>query len=310
MKTQNLVRKYGWEIMVYLSNLGVNLLADANLYFVDSGATNTLDSADGQHGNSFEYPFATIDYAIGQCTASQGDVVLVAPGHAETIGSATGCVLDIIGVSVIGVGQGTLRPTLSIGTATTATISITAANCRLSNLRIISSLANVAAGITIGASADGTIIENCDIRDGNAAALEMVIGISVAADADDIIIRNNTFSTVPAGGCANAIKWAGGCDRAQVYGNTAYGTYSAGCFLASTAPSQEIVIRDNIFANEGAVAIALHATCTGLLARNLLGGTTSMAAALTGTDTMWCWENYPTGAVNASGLILPAVDGD
>ena len=50
-----------------------------NVFWVDSGA--------GSNGNkgTFDRPWATIDYSIGKCTASNGDVVMVKPGHAETL---------------------------------------------------------------------------------------------------------------------------------------------------------------------------------------------------------------------------------
>ncbi len=306
MLASDLVSKYGWQIMPYLSNLGVNLLAESQVLFVDSGHAQTLDSDDGEHGHSFQRPFATIDYAIGQCTASQGDVILVAPGHTETIVGATGFVLDVIGVTIIGIGVGTLRPTLSLGTATAATLNVTAANCKLSNLRVISALANIAAGITIGASADGTIIEKCDIRDGNAAALEMVIGISVTADADDIVIRNNNFSTVPSGGCASAIKLVGGSDRCIIEGNTCYGTYSAAALDADQAASLECVIKNNTFANIGTVGCALHASTTGVLINNMIAGNGgTLDGGLTNTDLMYCLGNLEVDEDNVSGVAVP-----
>jgi len=298
MKTKDLIRKYGWEVMPYLSNLGVNLLADANLWFVDSGATNTLDADDGIHGHSFDVPLATANFAVSLCTASQGDIVLLAPGHAEDLedeGTTSGAetdelVIDKIGVSVIGVGQGTLRPTFTLATDIGATITMSAANCRLSNVIVKSNLANITAGITI--EADGCIVENCDIRDGNAANLEMVIGITVDANADDVIIKNNTFSTVPSGGCASAIFLAGGSDRCVIEGNRCYGTYSNSCLDADVAASVEHYIVGNIFANIGTVAAALHASSTGVVADNYFAGNGgTVAIALSGEDKMYCLPN-------------------
>jgi hypothetical protein len=73
-------------------------------------------------------------------------------------------------------------------------------------------------------------------------------------------------------------------------------------------------ITDGIYDVNGvtdAIAYAGKAETTGIFARNLWGAnTTSIAAAVTGTDAMYCWENYTTGALNASGIIDPAVDAD
>src|SRR3972149_2755330 len=83
------------------------------VFFVHSG-TGTNGAG---YGKNPDAPVATLDYAVGLCTADKGDVIFVMPGHAENIGSATACVLDVAGIKVIGCGYGTLRPTLSITTA-------------------------------------------------------------------------------------------------------------------------------------------------------------------------------------------------
>ena len=45
----------------------------------------------GSNGNPGTYvrPFSTVDYATGRCTASRGDIIMVMPGHAESIASAS-----------------------------------------------------------------------------------------------------------------------------------------------------------------------------------------------------------------------------
>src|SRR5688572_21464297 len=82
-----------------------------------------------------ENAYTTVDAAVSACTANNNDLVLVLPGHAETIIAASGIDLDIAGVTVMGLGQGTNRPTVTFGTATTASIDFSAANCTLKNIR-------------------------------------------------------------------------------------------------------------------------------------------------------------------------------
>ena len=97
-----------------------------SIFYVDSGHSAASDGAG--FGQNPDKPVATIDYAVGLCTASQGDVIFVMPGHAETISSATSLVADVAGVSIIGLGRGSLMPTLTFTTAATALLSVTAAN--------------------------------------------------------------------------------------------------------------------------------------------------------------------------------------
>src|SRR3990167_6673223 len=90
----------------------------------------------GAHGDSPKRPFSTIDYAIGQCTASRGDVIYVLPGHSETITAAAGIDVDVAGVSIVGLGAGRNRPEVIVD-ATSAVgvdIDIDAANCTIENI--------------------------------------------------------------------------------------------------------------------------------------------------------------------------------
>src|SRR5512138_1472506 len=76
------------------------------VFFVHSG-TGTDGAGYGKNPDS---PVATLDYAIGLCTASKGDVIYVLPGHAENLTTATSLTMDVAGVKVIGLGWGPLRP--------------------------------------------------------------------------------------------------------------------------------------------------------------------------------------------------------
>ncbi len=158
-----------------VSNPGVNLFGNVGMmsddifatqgrvFYVGStavpGGVAGVDAA-GAYGDSPSAPFATLDYAIGQCTASRGDVIVVLPGHAETV-SAT-ITMDIAGVRVIGLGVGRNRPTLT-PTGAIDCINVTAANCRIHNLRFVAA-ASVTAHINV-AAADLTVT-NCVIEQG------------------------------------------------------------------------------------------------------------------------------------------------
>ncbi len=317
MKFYDLIHKYGWDIMPIISNLGLDILASSNIYFVDSNATLASNVNDSEHGNSFDMPFATLNYAVSRCTDGGHDIILLAPGHAETIedaGTVSGtvtdeCTIDKTDLSIIGLGIGAQRPTFTLDTATDARLNITAGtiNVTIKNIRIVSSFADVATGIIT--VANGTTIEDCYFSDG-AVAEELVIGITVAAGVDNVTIKNCHFTTVPAGGCSSAIEFSGASDLCKIENNFVYGTYSAGALEWTTSAGVQNKIIDNIIVNVGALAIGLNASSTGVLARNMIGGTTSMAAALTGTDATVCLENYVTGDVDASGIILPAIDSE
>src|SRR4051812_7269513 len=79
-------------------------------FFVDS-VTGTDSVGAGQNPDT---PFATISFALTQCTASKGDIIYVMPGHAEAIAAAGTLACSVIGVSIIGLGNGSNRPSISL----------------------------------------------------------------------------------------------------------------------------------------------------------------------------------------------------
>lgn len=280
----------------------LNANAYSEVFLVHSGTGSDVP----HYGKSYDKPFATLDYAIGRCTASRGNTIYLLPGHAEAEATAASiATMDVAGVYVVGVGTGTLMPTFSLSDDE-ATFTMSAADCILSGVRIYSTVADVAVGVTMAATSDGSVVQNCVFRD-SADDEELLVGVSVAAAAVGNKILYNDFKTTASGGSANAILSAANTDL-QVIGNTAFGAYSTGAMLTSGVLTQA-TIKDNIFVNSAAIGIALNGTTsTGILARNLLGGTTSMAAALTGEDAMVVFENYVTGDVAASGVLDPGVD--
>lgn len=98
-----------------------------------------------------ETPFATIDYAIGKCTANNGDVIYVLPSHNETIVAATSLVLDVAGVAIIGLGIGNTRPILDFDN-TAGSIELDAADCRFSNIILRASVSAVVVAINVDAN--------------------------------------------------------------------------------------------------------------------------------------------------------------
>jgi len=279
-------------------------LVAGDTYYVNANASNP------GVGNGFESGFETTLEAITAATANNGDVIYVAPGHTEDVENATDFLCSKAGVSIIGLGVGSLIPTYTLKTATAATVAVTAANVRISGIKIISDLANVAAGITASAAADGLVVDNCILTDG-AAAKELVIGVSLAALCHNCQIVNNDFLTVDGGGCASAVKFVGASNNTKIVGNTVFGDFSAGCLDLATAASTQVIVTDNLLRNAdvtAAFSVDLNATSTGWVARNLCGTEGGAHGnAITAAD-MSVAENYASGDDGASGILEPGAD--
>lgn len=98
--------------------------------------------------------FATIDSAIGACTANAGDTIYVLPGHTEAV-TSTSIACDIAGVSVVGLSAGSLKPTLTFA-ATDSRINVTAANCTFKNLRLEAAVGQVVTAFLHATAAQNT----------------------------------------------------------------------------------------------------------------------------------------------------------
>lgn len=281
-----------------------------NIWFVDSGATNKSDTAG--YGQNPDAPFATLDYAIGNCTASNGDVIYLMPGHAENIASATGCVFDIAGVKVIGLGHGNLRPTLSV-TAAAGTISITAANVWIENVLVVGNFLNIVSTFTVAGTADGLTIKDVETRD-TSAVLGALIQFSLATGLTEVtfdgyVHRNGTTLTAPA---TNVIKAAGTYDRLTMVNCDIQCFTTAAAVELSTAAGKDCLFINNrlIQYETGAgLGYALHNSSTGFVDEFVGINLKNAVKAFTGTGVAvgpHCWYS---NAVNAyAGLFNYTID--
>lgn len=163
------------------------------ILFVDASNTAATDSA--SYGNNpKDRPLATIDYAIGLATASKGDVIFAMPGHTETL--AADIAVDKKGLSIIGLGMGNDKPTLTFDT-TTDEINVSVDSCLIKNFRLVSGVNNLANFIDV--AAHFCTIEDCDFVTSN--TFEAYAGINLTTTYDHLTIKNCTATqpTDPAG---------------------------------------------------------------------------------------------------------------
>ncbi len=298
---------------------GNDRMGNGNTFFVDS--TSGSNSAGGQWGQNWDFPYATVNYAMSKCTTGANDVILVAAAHAETItasstasGVATGqfCI-DKGDVSIIGMGRGTKRPTFTFTTAAGAGVHIvgTSPNVILSNLLFISAFTNgLTTTITVPANAYGFTLENCEFRE-TANTQEMLIMVSIAAACEDVTIRGNRFIGVAGGTDSEAILLVGAAPRFKMYDNVFDGDWSASCLTGSAATCLNIEIRDNLLDNLDPTTgkcIVVAAGTTGVIFNNIMHAGLNATSPLTQTACL-CAQNYYTNAEGASaGILTPAID--
>lgn len=131
-----------------LPGIGSDILC-GNVYWVGANAgLSWVAGVDSPECGVKERPFASLDYAIGQCTANNGDTIYLLPGHTSTISAAGSVTCDVAGINIIGLGTGSLRPTFT-WSATASTWLVTAANVLIKNIICKVSIDSVVIGFDI-----------------------------------------------------------------------------------------------------------------------------------------------------------------
>lgn len=284
-----------------------------NIFFVDSGATAASDAAG--YGLNPDAPFATLDYAIGSCTASNGDVIYVMPGHAETYTATNGWDADVAGIKIIGLGWGSNRPTFTFDD-TDAQVNIGANNVTIENLRFVPSASAVVAGVQVEGKTD-FVARNCEWYWGGTTGDDFVIGLELEAGSHRARIENCVFMAEPAvAGTAEHISCTGASNNVVIKGCEFMGDCSTACVIG-TAASAHFLFLDNVVHNEnaGETYLEVHAATTGVIAntRGLAGGAT-IAANAVGAAMAFC-ENFVVNTAGTYAIIggaggVPAVDAD
>ena len=320
-----------------VNNAGVNLFAGAPLlvypaatgrvFYVGSvavpGGVAGTDNA-GAAGDTPKYPFATLAYASSQCTAGRGDVVYVLPGHTESIISATAFTASVSGVKFIGLGEGSLRPTITFTTANTARINITANDVSFENMIFVGNFLSIATCFRISGASNCKISGNV-FRDTSAILnfLSIVTTI-VSTTTDGLTITGNTVyqdgttSGGPVVVIANTISNLTITDN-YAFMSVAQNNVARLLAHAALVVTHGIVARNKILtansdtATGGALITTSATTGSGIMHDNYVASEDTTAAIMvTATAVQWkSFANLHIGdATQLSGFLLPAIGSD
>ena len=242
-------------------------LGFGNVFFVSSTQTGASDSAG--RGLTPETALATIDYAVGRCTASQGDVIVVLPGHAETLATTATIAADVAGVSIIGFGNRGQQPAINI-TGTAAGIVVTSAGTHIENILVTGGVDAIVAAI--GVQAADCTLRNVELRD---VTGQMTLGVLTTAAANRLTIDGFVYNGATAAGGAAAIRVVGG-DGTVIRNFRIFGNFSVAAIENVTTAATNLTIGgtehnyiQNGLDNAAVVAVTLVATTTGFVGPNI-----------------------------------------
>ena len=283
-----------------------------------TGKTYWVDHSHADANNepgrgTFSAPFDTIDYAIGVTTASAGDVILVMPGHTETISADAAIALDVISTSIVGLGHGSNRAKVTFNN-TAATIEVTVAGCRIQNLRFETGIAAVATFINLASGSTGCAILGNQFIAGDPGYYPVRCITFAVATIRDVEISRNRFCFTETSGTdsTDGIYAPGGggiTDRLVVADNYIAGSFTASAIDVASTSYDSLIVRNQVYNSYNSVAagaIKTSGTVTGsVVADNR--GYNKHATALTGTGADANCENYFTDDLTVSGILDPAI---
>lgn len=276
-----------------------------DVFFVDSTHANKSNSVGSGRGP--DAPFATLDYAIGQCASGDGDVIYVMPGHAENITAADSINCDIAGVTIIGLGRGNNMPTFS-ATAAAGGVTIAAANVAICNVRLLSNFTGGATqAITVAAAGVGCSLVGIELRE-TVNTKEWLVGIGVATGVTDLLISKCSIVDLLGGSMTNAILFAGTSSDCVIEDCYIFVDSSDDVIDHLTAASVNLVVRRCVVVNAdtGAAGYCLRYKSDGTgiahdnrFAYNKVDAEVSVGAAA------WWFQNYASNTIAESGLLDP-----
>lgn len=286
-----------------VSQLGAgSLFTTGNVIYVSSSA-----GSNDNIGNSPTLPKASLAGAQSAATASKGDVVVVMPGHAETLTAAV--TLSKAGVSYIGAGSGLLRPTITVNGAVDG-LNVTGANIVIDNFVFpFGGTDDATSDINIAAA--GVTVRNT-YHIGSTTSINKTDIITVTAAGHDFTIDNTRmYNTVV--DCVSAISIEGAAARGTITNNVIQGQFSTGA-LMDEATATLLTIRGNILKNtKAATAVVTFTTgnSTGVMSFNHISGRhTTIASNVVAGTGMDFFENRVVEEAALNGAIIPAADTD
>ena len=306
--TGNPDKDNAWAWMKHIDNNVLGPMGTGKTFYVDSnvnieGGGLTVDSAKD-----------TINEAVALTVADRGDVIYVLQGHKEdgVVGTAAIFTVGTSGVTIIGVGPGSLKPTFDYN-YTSNTCVVSADNVRLHNLRFVPSISAVTIGVEVSSGADYAHISNCDFGYVETSTDEFAIALKVGTSTGAVVENNFFDSSTEAAVTAITFEAATGL---IIRGNRIYGDCSTACINNAITLAEDILIEDNILWNGDTAAlktepvIEVMAATVGITRRNYVACNVGTVAAAFDGDLLFNFGNYYTekqaGAYTAFALDMVA----
>jgi len=280
-------------------------LTTGNIFFVDSGCTTGGTTA--SYGRNPDAAFTTLASALSACTASNGDMIFIMPGHAEAP-TAT-ITVNKIGVSIIGMGVGRNRPVFTPAhtVASDDTFDITADDVLIKNIVIAAGTNSGGNSTQLNINADDFAMEDCLIEQGGVN----LVGVSVIGGKNRARFERCVFR----GTAANpdvAIDLEGSGKHNDIIIKGCHFNYdgSSGLDLAGVRSSKTdtgVLIQDCTFIGLDTAIVDFNSSATGLVVNCYADSNTATGTVAELVDGgLLTFVNMRVGEPQKSGALIPA----
>lgn len=219
-------------------------LGTGKIFYVDSNVNGTSGQTWADAVGTFD---AAVDLSSADGGASRGDFILMAQGHAETVNEVDEVDIDVAGITALGFGRGSLKPTFTY-TVAAGEIVIGAPNVSIQNIRCVTSVTAVLIGVDVEATGDNALIQNVEfIQAADATTIdEFNVGINVTSAADNVSVIGCWMNS----GKAQAVDaiLIGTVSGFHMANTTIFGDYST-AVIKNVGASDNVIIRNSIIYN-------------------------------------------------------------
>jgi len=254
----------------------------------------------------------TLDAGLRRCRSGLGDTVVVLPGHSESVVDATMLANAVAGTRIIGIGNGSAKPTFR-WTAAGSQWALTVADVYVSGLKLRLEGTNGITKAILVTGANSTWVDN-EFQVASGASNKATIAFEVGSGADGTTIAGNFWYGTATHNVTDGLKVVAAVDRFRLLNNHMdfSATAANGC-VHFTAAATKVAVGGNFVQNDhtaSTAAIAVDAVAsTGMAWDNytstINNGTVTSQGITIGAGCLWrlfqsfsCDEPIKSGALN------------
>ena len=289
--------------------LPLNLLQGGGV--LTTGKTFYVDSVLGSNSNSGRRStaaVATLDYAIGLCTANKGDVIFLMPGHTEAV-TSTNTAIDVAGVTIIGLGSGASKPTFTFAVASSR-FNVTASNCVFQNIRLEAAVGDVVTAVLHATAAKNTKYLDIEFFATSTFNFINCYTLGAANISDGCRWERNYLRTADAGQLAFAITGAAHNDLKFYDNYVVHAAAQAGLLTGAAVDFLGLDVRGNFVqtgqsSGDGGVLVQTSSTASSgsIVANDMKTADAAANTAIPIASKVYAAKNYIAGTDEVGTVI-------